>query len=261
MPRRHLKALLLLMGAFAFGYNMATFLHELGHALAAWAIGGTVQRIVVHPFSWSSTLYETVPSHPLLVHSAGVIFAVLVGVLLLVLRWSWYNPWAELLSLTAICAIIDNGIYLIVDSTLGAGGDGTSLLAMGLPWALVAGLGVMLALAGGVIAAVLVPRLGLEPSDGIPARLLILEGAIGPYLLVMIAYHWLSNRDEILLWLVYVAIGLAMLAGAAAASRFLQTRLPWLRRQRTVQPTWPAATASLILGLAAILFGLLTAGD
>ncbi len=63
---------LLLLGSFAIAYNASEFLHELGHALAAWMTGGQVFGIVVHPFNWS--FCYAVSPYPLFLTAAGVTF-------------------------------------------------------------------------------------------------------------------------------------------------------------------------------------------
>ena len=52
--------------------------HELGHVLAAWASGGEVERVVLHPLTFSRTdLVATKNPHPLLVVMGGPLFGVL----------------------------------------------------------------------------------------------------------------------------------------------------------------------------------------
>ncbi len=259
MPHRRLRASLLLMGSFAFGYNAATYLHELGHALAAWGGGDAVQRIVIHPFSWSYTYYADTPNHPALVSGAGVIFAALAGACVLAICWSWRGFWAVLVTMTAVCALIDNGVYLVVDGILRAGGDATSLIELGLPAGLVMGLGLVVAAAGATVAALRMHHVGLGAGDGAWSRILVLEAGIAPYLVAMLAYHLATNPGQMTPWLVYVVIGLAMLAVLGAVSAVLAMRVPWLRRQPAAEPAWPAVVASLVLGAAVVAWGLLAA--
>lgn len=57
--------------------------HELGHVLAAWMSGGEVERVVLHPLTFSRT--DLIPSknpHPLLVVMGGPLFGVIFPLIL-----------------------------------------------------------------------------------------------------------------------------------------------------------------------------------
>ncbi len=151
---------LFLLGSFSIGYNLAMAIHELGHALAMWATGGSVARIRLNPFSWSYTYYGSSPACPVLT--------------------------------------------------------------------------------------------ALTSTDGALARLKILEGGVGPYLIAMLVYQIWRNPREIVLWATYVVAGIFLLAGVAVGSIFVERRWPFRQRHTTIEPTWRAAVISLVA--AAILF-------
>jgi Peptidase M50B-like len=108
--------------------------HELGHVLAAWLTGGSVNRVVLHPLSISRTDVAPNP-HPLIVVWAGP----LVGAILpLALAAAVRRP-ALVNSLAAFFAgfcLIANGAYIALGS-FDRVGDCGEMLRNGTPaWAL-----------------------------------------------------------------------------------------------------------------------------
>ena len=243
-----LKKSLMLLGAFAFGFNAAHAIHELGHALATWATGGCVTRLMLHPFSWSKIFYGSPPTCPLLVEWAGVVFASACGLLLLALIRRWRGVWTVPLAMTGLCTLVVNGLYLTVDCLFLAGGDATSIVSLGTPRPFVLLAGVGLTALGLVVGHLLLPRIGLAATDGIVSRIAILEGGIGSYLLAMLVYHVCWNRSEIILWLGYVVAGLLILAGAAVGSWFIEKRWTPKLRYSSPTPSWSAAGGCLAVG-------------
>ena len=123
-----------------------------------------------------------------------------------------------------VCTLLGNGLYLTVDALLHAGGDATSIIALGTPQLYVVGSGIALVALGLVACHLQLPRIGLASSDGFLTRIVVLEGGVGPYLLAMLVYQVCRNRNEITLWLAYVVTGLFMAAGVAVGSRFVEMR-------------------------------------
>jgi hypothetical protein len=76
---------LLFMTACWFGMQAV---HELGHVLAAWSSGATVERVVMLPISRTDTSHV---EYPLFVYGAGVVFGTAFPLLLWLtsrlLRW------------------------------------------------------------------------------------------------------------------------------------------------------------------------------
>jgi len=253
-----LKKSLMLLGAFAFGYNAAHAIHELGHALAAWATGGSVTRVMLHPFSWSKILYGEPSACPLLVEWAGAAFASACGLLLLVVIRAWRGAWTLPLAMTGLCTLMVNGIYLTVDCLFLAGGDATSIVLYGTPRFFVLLAGVSLIVVGHVAGYLLLPRIGLEVADGIVPRIAILEGGIGSYLVAMLIYHVCWNPGEIIVWLGFVVTGLLILAGSAVGSRFVEKWWSPKFRYSSPTPSWPAVSGCLALGGAVVLAEIMT---
>jgi hypothetical protein len=87
--------------------------HELGHAVAGWASGGSVAKVVIHPLSISRT--DVIPNpHPLVVVWAGPF----VGSVLPLLVW-WCgrrlkptSPYLHLFRFFAGFCLVANGAYI-----------------------------------------------------------------------------------------------------------------------------------------------------
>ena len=98
--------------------------HEAGHVLGAWATGGTVTQVVLHPLAISRTDVEPNPN-PLLVAWFGPI----VGTVLPVALWSVLHALRSPATFfvrffTGFCAVA-NGLYLGIGSfdRIGDAGD------------------------------------------------------------------------------------------------------------------------------------------
>lgn len=243
-----LKKSLMLLGAFSFGYNAATAIHELGHALALWTTGGSVTRITLHPFSWSYTYYGSPPTCPLLTAWAGVLFSSSLGLLLLIVIRPRRGAWTVPLALMGLCTLMVNGLYLIMDSVFLAGGDATTIIAHGTPRAVVLVIGVGLAALGLVVGYLLLPRLGLTATDGVVSRVAVLEGGVGPYLIAMLVYQVWWRQSEIGLWLAYVLTGVLILACLAIGSWFIEKRWTPQFRYAPLIPSWSTAVGCLVAG-------------
>ncbi|MEX2174157.1 MAG: M50 family metallopeptidase [Pirellulaceae bacterium] len=120
--------------------------HELGHVLGAWATGGTVERVVLHPLAISRTDLGHNPQ-PLVVAWAGPV----VGILLPLGMWICLAlaraPLAWLARFFAGFCCLANGLYIGAGS-LQKVGDAGDLLRHGSPIALLWLFGLAVAPAG-----------------------------------------------------------------------------------------------------------------
>lgn len=100
--------------------------HELGHVLAAWITGGSVQRVVFHPLTISRTDVSPNPA-PLAVAWAGpLVGTVLPALAAVVGRWlgRTIRSYAEFFA--GFCGIA-NGLYIGAGSFEGVGDAGNLL--------------------------------------------------------------------------------------------------------------------------------------
>ena len=126
---------LLIVSVSLLAWLMMQAVHELGHVLAAWLTGGTVERVILHPLAISRTDIEPNPT-PLVVTWGGP----LVGVALPLALWSIAALVRSRLSWLArffagFC-LLANGLYIGVGffSQIGDAGD---LVRFGAPpWTL-----------------------------------------------------------------------------------------------------------------------------
>jgi hypothetical protein len=100
--------------------------HELGHVLAAWATGGQVSRVVLHPLTISRTDLAQNPS-PLIVVWAGPVLGCLLPLAAWRIAVALQQPWAYLPRLFSGFCLIANGAYVAVGSFENVGDAGVML--------------------------------------------------------------------------------------------------------------------------------------
>jgi hypothetical protein len=100
--------------------------HEMGHVVAAWATGGRVARVVLHPLTISRTDLDHNP-RPLVVVWAGPLSGVLVPVVAWAVAWVLRVPGVYLLRFFAGFCLIANGAYIGVGSLENIGDPGEML--------------------------------------------------------------------------------------------------------------------------------------
>ncbi|MDR0327460.1 MAG: hypothetical protein LBI05_04095 [Planctomycetaceae bacterium] len=108
------RAIFLLLFLTACWFSMQA-VHELGHVLAAWCSGATVERVVVLPISHTDTAQV---EYPLFVYGAGAVFGAVFPVLLWLfvggLRWKT----VYLFRFFAGFCLVANGAYIGCDFPL-----------------------------------------------------------------------------------------------------------------------------------------------
>ena len=109
--------------------------HEAGHAIGAWATGGRVTRVVLHPLTISRTDLAQNP-HPLIVVWAGPVFGACAPLLAWALAAALRLPGAFVLRFFAGFCLIANGLYIGVGSIQGIGDCGEMLRHGSAAWQL-----------------------------------------------------------------------------------------------------------------------------
>jgi len=136
-----LHQVLLIASALLASWLGMQAIHETGHVLGAWATGGSVERVVLHPLTISRTDLAQNP-HPLVVAWAGPI----VGVFVPLFFWGLASVFCGtrdgfgrlrwFLRFFAGFCLLANGLYIGLGS-FGAIGDCGDMLRHGSqPWQL-----------------------------------------------------------------------------------------------------------------------------
>lgn len=131
--RRTLRLILFILGSFSFGSVLGTVLHELGHAVAMWLMGGVVERITISPYSWSYTFYGGTPLYPNVATWAGLVLGSLFG---LVILWSirkHSSPYLTPFMFIGVTTMLEDGGYYLLSIYVSKRGDAAHLIASGVP--------------------------------------------------------------------------------------------------------------------------------
>lgn len=208
-----IKRGLLLLGSLTITYNLAQLLHEICHSMVAFSTGGTVGRILIHPFTWSYASSTT--EYPFIRTLAGPLGAIVCGMLIFLLLCLWVKSFLLPLLLIGPLVLIHNGGYLLVDILMKSGGDACSMAENGIPPFVIIIAGVIFLLAGFALAVRLSRKTGLLVAV-FKYRMITLALGIIPYLLTTLTWNFLYNRSEIMLWLTYAVSGSAFTVLLAA---------------------------------------------
>lgn len=125
---RHLAKLgahvLLLVCLPVLAWLLMQVVHELGHVAAAWATGGDVERVVLHPLRISRT-DVTGSEQPLLVVWAGPIIGSLLPLAIWGVLAAFRSYFAWLARFFAGFCLLANGLYIGIGSfdRIGDAGD------------------------------------------------------------------------------------------------------------------------------------------
>lgn len=146
-------------------------IHELGHVLAAWLSGGEVQRVVLHPLTFSRTdLVSSQNPHQLLVVMGGPVFGVffpliVFAIVQFALPKRWTNELSYLFRFFAGFCLIVNGAYIAFGSRTGHV-DSAELLRDGAARWMLVFFGLVTIPTGLYLWNGLGPRFGLGESNG-----------------------------------------------------------------------------------------------
>jgi hypothetical protein len=109
--------------------------HELGHIVGAVATGGKVERVALHPLTFSRTDVSPNP-HPLAVVWAGPVVGILLPLVIFLIGRVARFKWAYLLQFFTGFCLLANGAYIGVGS-FNKAGDAGDILRHGSPmWCL-----------------------------------------------------------------------------------------------------------------------------
>jgi hypothetical protein len=120
----------LLIGCLvAFSWLGFMVVHEFGHIVVAWASGGSLSHVTLHPLQISWSAFAPNP-HPQLVAWGGPVVGSLLPLGLLVIARAFRAPGIYLFRFFAGFCLIANGVYMLID-VFDRGGDAGTLLREG----------------------------------------------------------------------------------------------------------------------------------
>lgn len=249
-----LKSILLLFGSFIFARYLSTFIHEHGHAIAAWVMGVKVYSIIFHPFSWSYVRHiGSKAEYSNFITWAGPLFAVFVGLLLTMITWRWRRPSLMPILMTGVVACTKDGAYLIISCLANTRGDGATLVKHGTPLVVVVAVGFVIFAIGIALAFTCLGLLGISPVNKVKFRILFFVAGIFPYLIAMLIYH-LLYIEELNLWLIRILGSVVLVFFFAMLSGFAQRNIQRFRGTETKMVTWPAVISANVLALVIVVF-------
>lgn len=250
------KLILLLFGFVTIGMSVAITLHELGHAVTMWVMGGQVERITINPLSWSFTYYASAPLFPVVTSGAGVVMGTVFAVLLLLIAGLIRNQYLLLLlMITNVLAAAQNGLYLLIDSLLLIGGDATNLIAHGVSKTVLIGSGALLVGSGVLLAVFAFKFVGFRPDDSLLKRTLVLEAGVLPYFVAMVVYQAVFNIEEIVLFGSSAFAAAILVLIVAVLSHISPERRPTVNMLDSVG--WRLTWMTVIGGIALVVVELL----
>lgn len=194
----------LAVSTLALSWLLMQAVHEFGHVLHAWASGGTVVRVVLHPLEMSRTDVSPNP-HPQFVAWGGAVWGCLIPLSccmataaarnrrrlaprdeIHLAERDGYGTLSWLATFFAGFCLIANGAYLAVGLLDGIG-DAGDLVANGAPaWSLIA-FGAVTIPAGLWLWHGLGPRLGLKSTDSPISRRFVIA-----VLVALVSVVWLE---------------------------------------------------------------------
>lgn len=170
--------------AFVLGAMITSVVHELAHAVAGLAVGLTP---VVSPFS-VSYIPEGTPSQELVTASAGPLFSLVLGLVLMIIGRRWGSGFVRLFWMwLAFMSVMNFVGYLVIAPLAPAGDTGRALALLGAPdlvviAAMVIGIGGQFLLARRF--ATEVKRYAADRSE--ERRLALLSWAIGTPIVIVL---------------------------------------------------------------------------
>jgi len=129
------RQIILILSTLGWSWLGMMILHEFGHIMGAWNMGGTISKVVLYPLTFSRTDISNNP-HPLAVTWAGPVVGVLMPLVLLGIAVLCKQSWAYLLRFFAGFCLVANGAYLGAGWTIKAGDAGDLLRYGAVPWQL-----------------------------------------------------------------------------------------------------------------------------
>jgi hypothetical protein len=202
-----------MLGCYAFGFNLHSIMHELGHAVAIWLQGGAMTGFFFHPFDACYNYSTSVPNHTLL-YAGGALFGGTATLLFPILAARWRTAFMAPLVAACMAGLVTTSRWMILVSRSTADTDYSRLVELGVPAGLIIGVGIVFLLLGVSVFVVFLPLFGISPQAAFGRRLLVLELGIVPYFVATKLYFMIAKGASpvILASLITPAVFFALVA-------------------------------------------------
>ena len=187
---KRLSQTVLIATFVAFSWLAMQCVHELGHVAGAWITGATIERVFLHPLSFSRTDLSSNP-HPSFVSWAGAVIGATIPLLAFLLAHALRIPGVYLFRFFAAFCLVTNGLYLAVGSINGVGDSGDLLNCGSQRWHLIA-FGIVTVPLGFYLCNGLGPKFGFGPTQAkvSPSATIVSAALFSAILIFEILLHY-----------------------------------------------------------------------
>lgn len=247
----------LLLGSFTFGYNLHSFLHELGHAITIWVQGGSVHGFVLHPFLACYAPSTYVPDH-ILLYAGGALIGGTFTVLFAFLAWRRRSPYLMPLVMTCAAGLITTSRWMLLAPFTADKTDYYFLTTLGVPAAVIFLWGILFLVVGLAVFITFLPLVGISYRASLLDHIIVIELGILPYQVGASVYRIFAGQADLGGLFARLVSEAAVLLILAWASKWLAGRIRFLRSIETVAVSkthaavaWAGAAALIITMLLA----------
>jgi hypothetical protein len=220
---------LLMLGSYAFGFNLHNIIHEFGHAAAVWMQGGKMTGFYFHPFEACLNFSTYVPNH-ILLYAGGAFIGGASTIVFAFLAWKFRTPFMVPFVTACSAGLTTTSRWMLMAPFGRATTDYTSMVDLGFPVALIIVAGVVFLVVGVSVRILYLPLLGVTYETGIPRRIAIYELGLLPYSIVNVVYVWLTRGGRPLLNVAFLIVMAVLIAVEAVLSKWLPSRLPFFKK-------------------------------
>jgi hypothetical protein len=226
------RAVLLMLGSYAFGFNLHNIIHEFGHAVAIWLQGGRMTGFYFHPYDACLNFSTAVPNH-ILLYAGGAYIGGLSTIIFAVLAWRFRTPF--ILPFVAACAagLTTTARWMLITPFSDVFTDYSSMVALGVPVTFIILSGVIFLIIGVVVRILYLPLVGVLYDTSIGHRLLIYLLGILPYYIGGCAYHNITKGSSFLAMAPSLGIVAVFLSIETICSKLIPQWIPFFK---TIKP-------------------------
>lgn len=226
------RAVLLMLGSYAFGFNLHNIIHEFGHAATIWLQGGRMTGFYFHPYDACFNFSTAVPNH-ILLYAGGAYIGGLSTIIFAVLAWRFRTP--LMLPFAAACSagLTTTARWMLTTPFSDVFTDYSSMVTLGVPIAFIVLSGVLFLIIGVAVRILYLPLVGISQETGISRRLLIYLVGILPYYIGGCVYHNITKGSSFLAMAPSFGITAVFLSIEAILSKLLSQ---WSAFFRTIKP-------------------------